>query len=60
MSLSNYTWSNTGGIKVFSGSKVANVQATGQNNWQDFAALYHFVSKFIYDKVNKDRIIIIN
>ena len=58
MSLNNYVWSNSGGNVVFTGSKQVNVAATGNNNWTDFNSLYSYVGKFVYDKVNKDGLII--
>lgn len=59
MVLNNYVFSNEGGTTVLNQSVNANVNTSGNNNWQNFGQLYKLVAKFIYNKTTKDGMVVL-
>lgn len=59
MQKTGFNFTNNGGEEVYSDSVTTNIAATGEDNWQNIPGLYAKVGTMIYNKEERDCVILI-
>ena len=59
MQKTGFNFVNNGGEEVYSDSVTTNIAATGEDNWQNITGLYSKVGTMLYNKEDRDCIILV-